>query len=525
MKAGLSVSLGLFFVALATFNVITMLQSSRPAQAPRIRARAIALHRAGGYLFIGLFAVMVWFMSKRLIGSPEALAGDAVIHMGLALLLAPLLFVKVLIARKYKNLHSTLLPLGLSIYAISAVLVFIRVLPYALGKMSSASSIVKYSTLLLLLFCVFLVSLALRPARSPASNSSPSTSSRPSPPVFVKSHSDTFSLELIRSEVQTPDAKTLCFRVQEGKQLIAKPGQFLTFHLNIDGKQISRCYSICSSALKTNYVEITPKRTKNGYVSDFLNEKVIPGMVIQASGPGGQFFFDEKVHHDIVLIAAGSGVTPMMAMLRYIEERGIDVPITLIYCVRSSQDIIFQQELTRLSHSLARFRLIITLSAPDAGWTGNKGRLNKELLLERILDFHSPTFFLCGPGAFMHHVSELLKEQGVSADRIKQESFGGKASLASPDPSAERSVPFVEFLRSGFQFELIPDMTLLEFAETVGISIPFGCRQGQCGTCATRLLQGHVKMQTDEGLSAEQKRAGFILPCVSNIHSSICIDA
>src|ERR1700756_2567379 len=114
MKAGLSVSLGLFFVALATFNGITMLQSSRPAQAPRIRARAIALHRAGGYLFIGLFAVMVWFMSKRLIGSPEALAGDAVIHMGLALLLAPLLFVKVLIARKYKNLHSTLLPLGLS---------------------------------------------------------------------------------------------------------------------------------------------------------------------------------------------------------------------------------------------------------------------------------------------------------------------------------------------------------------------------------------------------------------------------
>src|SRR5258708_8877694 len=217
MKAGLSVSLGLFFVALATFNVITMLQSSRPAQAPRIRARAIALHRAGGYLFIGLFAVMVWFMSKRLIGSPEALAGDAAIHMDLAILLAPLLFVKVMIARKYKNHHSILLPLGLSIYAISAVLVFIRVLPFALGKINSASSIVKYSTMLLIVFCVFLLSLALRPVGLPASNPLPSTSSQPSPPVVVKSHSDTFSLELIRSEVQTHEAKTLCFLFQYGK--------------------------------------------------------------------------------------------------------------------------------------------------------------------------------------------------------------------------------------------------------------------------------------------------------------------
>jgi ferredoxin-NADP reductase len=524
MKAGLSVSLGVLFVALATFNVITMLQSSRSAQAPRTRARAIALHRAGGYLFIGLFAVMIWFMSKRLMGSPEAMAGDAALHIDLAILLAPLLFLKVMIARKYKSHHAILLPLGLSIYAISVVLVFIRALPYALGRIDPSSSIVKCSILLLVLFCFFLVSLALRPVRSPDSNSSRPSSPQPSLPV-TKPHSDTFSLELIRNEVQTQDTKALCFRIQDGKQLMAKPGQFLTFHLNIDGNPVVRCYSICSSPLKTDYVEIAPKRTKNGYVSDFLNERAMPGLVIRASGPAGKFYFDEKVHKDIVLIAAGSGITPMIAMLRYIEERALDVPVTLIYCVRTSQDIIFQDELTRLSGSLARFRLIITLSAPDAGWNGNKGRLNKELLLERILDFSGPTFFLCGPGAFMQDASELLKEQGVSGDRIKQESFGGKASPAVPDPSLDSSVPFVEFLRSGFQFELIPDMTLLEFAETLGISIPYGCRQGQCGTCATRLLRGSVTMETDDGLSAEQKQAGFILPCVSRLQGSICIDA
>jgi ferredoxin-NADP reductase len=522
MKAIVSVSLGLVFVGLATLNVISILESSRSGQAPRTRARAIALHRAGGYLFIGLFALMVWFMSKRLIGSPEGISGDAAVHMDLAILLVPLLFAKVMIARQYKSHHSILLPLGLSIYAISVVLVLIRVLPYALGKINPSSSIAKYSPVLILLFCVSMARLALHP---PGSSTTKAATGTLSFQPVSKPRPDTFSLELLRSEVQTPDTKTLCFRVQESKQLIAKPGQFLTFHLSVDGKHVARSYSICSSPLKTDYVEITPKQTKHGYISVFLNEKATPGLVIQATGPAGQFHFDENLHSEIVLIAAGSGITPMIAMLRYIEERALHVPVTLIYCVRTSQDIIFRQELTRLSHSLARFRYVVTLSAPDAAWKGQKGRINKELLLERVSDFRVPTFFLCGPGPFMQLVSELLKEQEVSADRIKQESFGGKPSLAVPDPSAGTSVPFVEFLRSGFQFELIPDMSLLEFAEKVGVAIPYGCRQGQCGTCATRLLQGRVTMEAEMGLSAEQKRAGFILPCVSKVHGSISIDA
>jgi len=522
MKAVVSVSLGLVFVGLATLNVITILESSRSRKAPRSRARAIAFHRAGGYLFIGLFALMVWFMSKRLIGSPEGISADAAVHVDLAILLVPLLFVKVMIARKYKVYHSILMPLGLSIYAISVVLVLIRVLPYALGKINPSSAFAKYSPVLIVLFCVSIARLALRPPGS--SPTKAPTASRSSQPVS-KLRSDTFSLELVRSEVQTPDAKTLCFRVQEGKQLIARPGQFLTFHLDIDGKQVARSYSICSSPLKADYVEITPKQTRNGHVSVFLNEKATPGLVIKATGPAGQFYFDESRHTEIVLIAAGSGITPMIAMLRYIEERALNVPVTLIYCVRTSQDIIFQQELTRLSHSLARFRYVVTLSAPDAAWKGNKGRLNKEFLLERVSDFRVPTFFLCGPGQFMQHVSELLKEQGVSASRIKQESFGGKPSVAIPDSSGDSSVAFVEFSRSGFGFEIIGDQTLLEFAETLGISIPYGCRQGQCGTCATRLLQGSVTMETEDGLSAEQKQAGFILPCVSRLQDSISIDA
>src|SRR5258708_11136274 len=172
MKAGLSISLGLVFVGLATLNVITLLESSRSSQTSQRRARAINLHRAGGYLFIGLFVMMFWFMSKRLIGSPEALLGDAALHIDLAILLAPLLFVKVIVARKYKSHHSILFTLGLSIYAISVVLVFIRLLPFAIGQIDPLSQIVKYSLLLPLVFCFFLARLAFRPASSSAGASS-----------------------------------------------------------------------------------------------------------------------------------------------------------------------------------------------------------------------------------------------------------------------------------------------------------------------------------------------------------------
>jgi ferredoxin-NADP reductase len=524
MKAAVGISLGLLFVGLATFNVITILESSRAGRAPRTRARAIALHRAGGYLFIGLFVMMFWFMSKRLMGSPEGLSGDAVVHIALAILLAPLLFVKVLIARRYKNHHAMLLPLGLFIYAISVVLVFIRALPYALGLIHPSSAMAKYSIVPLVLFCAFLARLALRPAGPSASALSPSSSLPPSLPL-VKPRAETFSLELTSVEAQTHDAKTLRFRLPEGRHLRAKPGQFLTFHLNIDGDQVIRSYSICSSPLKTDHVEITPKRTENGYVSVFLNERAKPGLVVNASGPSGQFYFDEERHPEIVLIAGGSGITPMVAMLRYLEDRALSTPVTVIYCVRTPQDIIFQQELTRLSDSLDHFRYVVTVSTPDVSRKGSKGRLSKALLQEQIPDFRTPTFFLCGPKPFMQLAVELLKEQGVAADRIKQESFGGKSGVAIPRAVGNASPGTVEFLRSGLSCGVNADMTLLELAETMGVSIPYSCRQGQCGTCATRLVRGNVTMQAEDGLSIEQKQAGFILPCVSKVNHSIGIDA
>jgi len=178
-----------------------------------------------------------------------------------------------------------------------------------------------------------------------------------------------------------------------------------------------------------------------------------------------------------------------------------------------------------LSRSLAHFRYVVTVGTPDSTWNGTSGRLNELFLQEQVPDFGKPTFFLCGPKPFMQLAKDLLTKHGVTSDRIKQESFGGPPASTTPPPADDSQLVTVQFLRSGSSCRLIPHMTLLELAESQGISIPYSCRQGQCGTCATRLLRGNVTMQSEDGLSIEQKQAGFILPCVSKATDHISIDA
>jgi len=145
----------------------------------------------------------------------------------------------------------------------------------------------------------------------------------------------------VRIETETHDAKTLRFVLPPNQQIAQRPGQFLTFDWMIDGKPVKRSYTICSSPTQRNFVEITPKRVENGHVSRFLNDRAAVGMTVKARGPYGKFHLDESKHERIVLIAGGSGITPMLAMLRYIDDLCLRVEASLIYCVRTERDIIF----------------------------------------------------------------------------------------------------------------------------------------------------------------------------------------
>jgi ferredoxin-NADP reductase len=349
--------------------------------------------------------------------------------------------------------------------------------------------------------------------------------SAPATPLIGRENGSSMTLLLAHTEQQTQDTKTLRFQIPSGKRLRAKPGQFLNFEWTVDGQRIPRSYTISSSPTHENYVEITTKRIEGGCASVFLNDQAKPGLLVEARGPYGQFYFDEILHKSIVLIAAGSGITPMISILRYIDDLRLATPVTLLYCVRTRADIIFRNELRRLRRSLTNFECEVCLSRPDPTWNGHSGHLTEEFVSQHVTDLDSPTFFLCGPKGFMDNARQILLTLGVNQGQILKESFGEKQSTDSLPRQASIEVKTAVFMRSQKICEVSAGTTLLELAEQNGVQIPYGCREGQCGTCATRVLSGSVRMDVEIGLTSEQKNAGYVLPCVSRVEETVVVAA
>jgi ferredoxin-NADP reductase len=249
-------------------------------------------------------------------------------------------------------------------------------------------------------------------------------------------------------------------------------------------------------------------------------------MTVEANGPFGHFCLDERKHRNVVLLAAGSGITPMVAMLRYIDDLCLDTTVTLLYCVRTSHDVIFQGELEELRTRLKNFQYHLLLSQPHAEWSGPRGHVSREFIVQAVEDLAAPDFFLCGPPPFMEASRAILTGLGVKPERIRQESFGSPLpKSARPESAGVETGVTVEFTRSGKTCTVRRGQTLLEAAEEHGVGIPSFCRQGQCGTCKTKLLSGNVRMDAEEGLDPESRAQGFVLTCVGHAEGPVKLDA
>jgi ferredoxin-NADP reductase len=534
LHASLSASLGSLFVLLAGANVWVMLHAPSLSKDHAAHSRLMRAHRLGGYTFILLFCVFLYFMALRIKGVSDELPPRLTFHIILALLLIPILLVKVLIARYYRHYSSALLFLGVTIFALSFALVSINLVPYLLGRTASAGAPAPVSVGFVLTVCSGLGFLLLRRPRqrTPAGsraipNDNPDgLTADASRPEIRRRRSSSLRLQLARIDVETHDTKTLRFLVTDTGRFSARPGQFLTFQWKIDGKVVPRCYSISSSPTQSGYVEITPKRVPNGHVSTFLNDQAGVGLEVEASGPFGQFYFDEIRHKRIVLLAGGSGITPMMSMLRYIDDRCLRTSVTLIYCVRTRREVIFERELTLLRRRLPEFRMVLVLSQPDRGWNGPRGRVSRDLIATHVDNLRSSAFFLCGPPPFMESMQGLLTSLGVRSECITRESFGYTGPIG--DAAMQAASPLqgtVEFARSGKVCDVPPGKTLLEVAEMHCVGIPSSCRQGRCGACVTKLLEGDVQMDTEDGLEASDKAEGYILTCVGRPRGDVKVDA
>jgi ferredoxin-NADP reductase len=346
-------------------------------------------------------------------------------------------------------------------------------------------------------------------------------------------------LTLARVVPETTTAKTFRFLVPPGVEVAHQAGQFLTFDWLIDGQKVVRSYSISSSPSQSrHHLDITVKRVPDGRVSGYLHEHAAPGLTVTARPPAGRFVLGDPPPRRLLCLAAGSGLTPVMSILRWIDDACLPVEATLIYSVRTADEIFFGRELERLAETLPGFRAVVTLTQPHAAWTGASGRITRDMILQHCPEPADAMVYLCGPKPFMDAARALLAECGVPPERVRVELFGGppagrrpspaRAALAGDRrPAAETvaAAPRVTFARSGKSVPIPTGCTLLETAEMNGVALPYSCRQGQCGTCATRLLAGEVRMDAEDGLDPELRRQGYILACVSRAQGDVTLDA
>lgn len=361
---------------------------------------------------------------------------------------------------------------------------------------------------------------------------------------------------------ETADAKT--FRLVGETPLLFsfKPGQFVTLNLEIDGQKVRRSYSISSSPSRPHALEITVKRVPGGLVSNYLNDHVRLGQPIQVRGPAGKFSCFDYPSRKILAIAAGSGITPVMSMARWIVDTAADVDFTLLYSARSPQDMIFRRELEYMSSRHSGFRVLVTVTSRWHGvdaWTGCTGRIDERLLRLATPDLEQRHAFLCGPAPFMEAVKETLKNIDFPLPHLHSESFGAgrvvkeappargaqpeRIEVAAretpppapvsadrtdgdPSPPAEGSGTLeIVFAASGKRIRTNGETPLLDLAEQCGVEIEYGCRSGSCGSCRVRCSPADVELPAECALAEDERSQGWVLACVGHPRANLEVSA
>ncbi|WP_232500413.1 ferredoxin reductase [Hydrogenobacter thermophilus] len=233
------------------------------------------------------------------------------------------------------------------------------------------------------------------------------------------------SAPVIEIITETPTTKTLVFDIK-GVDLDFYPGQYVMLEVPYPttGEVLKRAYSIANSPLKKGVLELTIKRTPNGKASVILTEQVKVGDVFKIKGPYGKFIWLPEMSDKVVFIGAGSGIVPLMCMLRYIIDANLHhVKATLLYSNTSYEEIIYREELEKMErHSNIKVVHTLTRSVPE-GWRGYTGRINPDMILKEVDDIPLNLYYLCGPPKFVDDITSMLVDLGVPKERIKKEKY------------------------------------------------------------------------------------------------------
>lgn len=243
-----------------------------------------------------------------------------------------------------------------------------------------------------------------------------------------KKHNDPLvKLSVLDVIQKAKDVCTFQLDNSDGQLAPHKPGMFLKVCLNINETEVWRSFTISSSPLCPDKIDLTIKRNRLGQAGNYMFEHVTPGDQIYVKGPLGQFYFDQEQHTDpVILLCAGIGITPMMSIIRFLSDSKQYHPCYLFYGDRTDQSAIFDQEIRELNTEMPDFHYFLSLSEPASDWPGYRGRLNSEFVMSKIPQILQSHYFLCGPKRFNQEFECQLLEVGVSQSLIHREQFHKK---------------------------------------------------------------------------------------------------
>jgi ring-1,2-phenylacetyl-CoA epoxidase subunit PaaE len=314
------------------------------------------------------------------------------------------------------------------------------------------------------------------------------------------------------------DAVNLVFEKPDSFEY--EPGQFITLIKEVKGKKIRRAYSLCTTPFEDENPAVTVKRVPDGAMSNDLNDNAQAGDQIQIMEPMGMFTteYDPDNKRDAVFFGGGSGITPLMSIVRSILLKEPNSTTTLVYGNRREEFIIFKDLLSKLEKKYPeRFRVIHILEEGEADYNGRPTHDMIGEICNTINVGDSTEYYICGPQPMMDIVSGGLNKIGVKKDMVRMESFeAGKTSPSEIIDKEGASESEVTILLDGEEYSITvkKNASVLDTALDNDLDMPYSCQSGLCTACRGKCVEGKISIDEAEGLSQEELDEGYVLTCV-----------
>ncbi len=328
---------------------------------------------------------------------------------------------------------------------------------------------------------------------------------------------------------ETADAVSVAFEVPPNlkQDFTYKQGQYLTLKFQINGEELRRSYSICSSPLEENELRVAIKKVKDGRMSTFINNKIKVGDTMEVMIPMGNFYTELNPTHkkNYVLFAGGSGITPMLSILKTALKLEPLSTVALFYGNNDEASIIFRKQITALaSINNERLKVYNILSIfPDSHPQLLKGLMTKGKCMDLVKNYVNASadneYFICGPGPMMDNVVAALKELKTNETKIHIEYFSAPSTKDTTPttftPAVSGCIATIIIDGDKHNVTLESNETILEAALRIGLDAPYACQGGSCCTCRALLEDGKIEMAVNYALSASEVKQGYILTCQS----------